>query len=189
MSRYALVMRKLCISLFALLSLTPWLASAGEMYRWVDNEGVTHYSDQPQANAERINIKVPKGFSRQSVSGDARTSGDATAEKEPASGYTSIALTQPANGQTLWNIGGNLQVVIALQPALQEGHRLQLTMDGRAAMPSNSTRQTMLEVFRGEHTMSVRVVDGKGATIIQSQPTTFFVQQTSIANQQNRPRS
>lgn len=37
------------------------LASAGEVYRWVDEEGVTHYSQTPPASdeASRVQVDVP----------------------------------------------------------------------------------------------------------------------------------
>ncbi len=38
------------------------------------------------------------------------------------------------------------------------------------------------DVFRGTHTLKAEVVNETGAVLIESQPTTFAVRQTSIAN-------
>jgi hypothetical protein len=37
-------------------------------------------------------------------------------------------------------------------------------------------------VFRGVHTLVAVVIDSSGREIVRSSPTTFIVQQTSIAN-------
>ena len=44
-----------------LLPLTLWLLSgvamAATVYKWVDAQGVTHYSDQPHPQAQEINVQ------------------------------------------------------------------------------------------------------------------------------------
>jgi hypothetical protein len=41
---------------------------------------------------------------------------------------------------------------------------------------------TLPDVFRGQHTLQVVVIDSAGAELMRSPSRTFFVQQTSIQN-------
>ena len=59
MSRYALSRLMLALILCSIaLSGSTW---AGEVYRWKDAQGVTHYGDRKpeDANAERLDVHVP----------------------------------------------------------------------------------------------------------------------------------
>lgn len=50
-------MKKILILVLALATIS--VAQAGELYRWVDKNGVVHYGDSPQAaDAERIKVHV-----------------------------------------------------------------------------------------------------------------------------------
>lgn len=54
-------LKKLCVCLLALFFFAPGLAQSGGMYRWVDEEGVTHFSDEePESGARRV---YPSGMS------------------------------------------------------------------------------------------------------------------------------
>ena len=43
--------------LTAILVSFPWVAQAGETYRWLDSRGVMHYSDTPPPKSEQAEIK------------------------------------------------------------------------------------------------------------------------------------
>ena len=49
--------------LFTLMSVACAVAFSATVYRWVDENGVTHYSDQPHENAEKVTISAPQTFS------------------------------------------------------------------------------------------------------------------------------
>jgi len=172
---YALSMH----TVFIFLALA--LGSA-DVYRWVDADGQEHYSDRPQSGAERITITVsppasgPASSSR-NVSADAPDSESAA----PITGYESLTVTRPAQEQVLWNIEGQLDVAASVQPTLQPGHGLRFHLDGRTMLAEPGESQTRFsEVFRGEHTLRVDVVDALGRTLISSPMTRFYVRQTAI---------
>lgn len=101
----------------------------------------------------------------------------------PADRYQSLTITNPAQEQVLWNIEGQLDVAAAVQPPLQPGHALQFTLDGRTVLAEpGSTRAQFAEVFRGEHSLQVTVVDAQGVTLVASPMTRFFVRQTALPN-------
>lgn len=101
----------------------------------------------------------------------------------PADRYQSLTITSPAQEQVLWNIEGQLDVAAAVQPPLQPGHALQFTLDGRTVLADpGTTRVQFPEVFRGEHSLQVAVVDAQGVTLVASPTTRFFVRQTALPN-------
>ena len=68
-----------------------------------------------------------------------------------------------------------------LQPALQPGHRLRVYFDGTAQEVSGMQFQ-LQEVYRGAHNLQAEVLDENGQLMIRSEPTRFYVQQTTIVN-------
>ena len=156
-------------------------AAAQEAYRWVDEDGVVHYSDRPREGAEAIVLPSPNVASTRRT---ARPSAAPAEEDEPAEepeiGYTSIEIVSPAAEETLWNIEGVLNVSVALQPALQQGHQVRAYFDGEMRPVSGASFQ-LQEVWRGVHNLQVEVVDGTGRVMIRSQPNRFYVQQNTVA--------
>ena len=163
-------------------------ATADPTYRWVDENGVVHYSDRPQEGAEQIEIRPLPGISNPSQRILAEISQqDAGADAEPAAGdvgYDAFEITSPASEQTLWNIGTVLQVQLDVRPSLASGHQFQVLLDGSPAEGGTTTQPAVSigEVYRGAHTIQARIIDTTGATVIQTDPVTFYVQQTSVRN-------
>lgn len=156
---------------------------SADVYRWVDADGQAHYSDRPQRDAERITITVTRPASSSTASSGAATGATDNQVPAPVVGYQTLTITRPAQEQTLWNIEGQLDVAAAVQPPLQPGHALQFYLDGQMAAAAPGANQTrFLEVYRGEHTLRAEVVDASGRSLVSSPTLTFFVRQTSIAN-------
>lgn len=170
------------------LSIAAWLLLAAgvagaQAYRWVDENGVVHYSDRPQPGAEEVVLPQDTRPSRpvaptRSVESSEDTSA-AGAGDEPDDGYTSLEITSPSAEETLWNIQGTLNVSMSLQPALKQGHQVRVYFDGEPRMVSGTSFQVP-EVFRGVHNIQAEVVDATGQLMIRSQTNRFYVQQTSV---------
>ena len=170
------------------LMLVSTSAFAQEAWRWVDDKGVVHFSDTPRPGAERVELQSAQGFKPPpDVSASASAQGGAagTAEGE-AFQYDTLEVVSPAEEETLWNIGTELSVSIAMTPSLRPAHRIQLLVDGQSVTeePVRATQFTVGGVYRGTHTAVVAIVDSDGATLQQSEPVTFFVRQSV----QQRPR-
>ncbi len=166
-----------------LISLLTTGASGQEAYTWVDENGQTHYSDRPFPGADVIQLDSAQGFDGLRT----RPGPPATeAPADPADRYTALNVVQPAHQETLWNIGGVLDVTLEVAPALQAGHRLGLYLDGElAATPAMSRQFQLTDVFRGQHTLQAVIVDAQGTEILRSVPVTVMVQQTSLLNPNN----
>jgi len=158
-------------------------AFAEEAWRWIDEDGIVHYSDRPRPGAERIILPEPN--SSRSLSHTRKDSNQATADgEEPAADqgpfrYESLAISTPASEQTLWNIEGVLSVALALNPALRPGHQVRAYLDGSPRMVGGTTFQ-LEEVWRGSHNLQAEVLDETGKLMIRSDPIRFYVQQSTV---------
>ncbi|MDJ0812463.1 MAG: DUF4124 domain-containing protein [Woeseiaceae bacterium] len=167
-------------AILALLGLIVAAAAAADVWRWVDDDGVVHFSDTPVEGAERID-----------VSESSRTTGARVFTPPPQPGvdsepvveeefrYESLEIASPGAEETLWNIEGTLSVSLALTPGLQSGHQVRVYFDGEPRMV-NSTSFTINEVWRGVHNIQAEVLDETGALMIRSQPSRFYVQQNRV---------
>jgi hypothetical protein len=167
-----------------IISLIAVLAAGGVMaqaYTWVDEDGIVHYSDRPQEGATEIQLPADARPSRRFATAPSAppVTQDAATEEAEAFSYDSIEVGTPAAEETLWNIGGVLNVTINLQPALQPGHRIRVYLDGNEQMVTGTSFQ-LQEVYRGVHNLQAEVLDETGKLMGRSQPNRFYVQQNSI---------
>ena len=171
-------MRKWLILLSALSGTT---AIAAPAWTWVDANGTVHFSDRPVPGARQVELTGAQGFGSQAPERIARADGQAS--QTAGAPYQAVEIVTPADQETLWNIGATLPVQVRFQPALQPGHRYDLLYDGqRRNVNTASPRVTLPDVFRGEHSLQVVVIDSDGTEIMRSPARVFFVQQTSTLN-------
>ncbi|MDH3338238.1 MAG: DUF4124 domain-containing protein [Gammaproteobacteria bacterium] len=167
--------------IFALIGLLAAASVFAQAYRWVDEDGVTHYSDRPQEGAEEVQLSEysrKTGARLYTQSTPTRQDDDQQADGLPFR-YESISVASPASEETLWNIEGVLNVSVALSPGLQSGHQVRVYFDGQARIVSGTSFQ-IEEVWRGAHNLQAEVIDATGKLMIRSQPIRFYVQQSSI---------
>jgi hypothetical protein len=170
--------------LIALIALFPAATMAATVWTWVDEQGRRHYSDQQRPGAVAMEVAGTQTFSGAALRSGARPATPSTeaAATEPVT-YTVLDIISPTAQQTLRNIGGNLTVELATYPGLATVHRIDAILDGqRLALGARSLQLTVPNVFRGEHTLQVVIVNEAGQELLRSDPVTFFVQQTSILN-------
>lgn len=155
-------------------------AAANDMWRWVDERGIVHYSDRPHPGAERVDLGPAQSYTAPALP-PPRPVEDAE-PREPVAAYSRLSIVAPGEEEVLWNIGGELNVQIALEPRLANGHQLRLYLDGNpvAGVPQGPSQFTIGEVYRGEHTLRASIVNASGRELASSDTVTFFVQQTSI---------
>ncbi|MEL7451674.1 MAG: DUF4124 domain-containing protein [Pseudomonadota bacterium] len=153
------------------------------LYRWVDEDGRVHFSDQPREGAEQVTVRSPSTFEAPKAPPKRSTASTTAAEAEEEEfQYNSLAVVSPASEQTLWNIAGRLSVSVSIAPGLAQGHTMRANIDGRSVNVGAATSFVLTEVYRGEHAVSVSVIDSTGREMIRSAPVRFFVQQTNVGN-------
>ena len=171
--------------LFTLMSLVCSLALAATVYKWVDEHGVVHYSDQPHPNAQKIGVQPAQTYK----AGDMpATPGGPPAPPDSASPppYQGCAIAQPADDQTFTNIEA-LTVVVRTDPVLRPGDQIFLTLDGQPLNGGAATRNpfTLSPVDRGTHTLQAVVRNSDGGLMCQTPGVTYNVHQPSVLNPAN----
>lgn len=164
-----------------LLALIAGSAFASQtVWKWVDDKGVTHYSDRAVPGATRMEMSGGKSSSSSSDSSSDSAPGAAEEAEAP---YTEFTIWQPADSETLANTGGAVTVSIRLQPGLKPGHSLFLYMDGRLVegFTESTLSFDLQNVARGTHSVIAVINDSGNKRIQESGSVTFFVRQESIA--------
>ena len=169
------------IALLAALAAGTVLAQA---YKWVDEDGVVHYSDVPREGAEQIQLPADgRRPQRPAYSPPVQAQIADTAEEAATPtvfSYDSIEVVAPAPEDTLWNIEGVLNVALRVTPGLRPEDRVRVYLDGQE-QSVNGTSFQIQEVYRGVHNIQAEVIDETGRLMARSLPNRFYVQQNSIA--------
>ena len=168
--------------LFTLICLACPLALAATVYKWVDENGVVHYSDQPHPNAEKVHVEAAQTYRAGTIPG-ATQSGASASGAQPAHAYQGCAIAQPTDDQAFNNVD-SLTVIVRTDPALRPGDKVFLVMDGQAVNggAATGTQYTLTPVDRGTHILQAAVRDSDGAIQCQTPSITFHVHQPSVQN-------
>lgn len=161
-------------------------AAATDVWKWVDEKGTTHYSDQPVAGATKIEVRTgnvvetTSTFSRGSSSSSAASPGS---EQPAVANYRNFEIWRPEPDQSIINTGGQVNVEIRIEPSVQALHQLNLYLDGKLVngFPRNALSYALTEVPRGTHQLTAVVTDQYGKTVQESPPVVFHVRQESVA--------
>lgn len=173
------------LSALAVLLLVSGSVLATTVWKWVDKNGVVHYSDQPVPGAVEIKVSAQVyDASEATIPETDRTPARPQSTQQPE--YTSVEITSPTNEQTIVGTGGAVSVSIAVVPGMRSGHTLQVQMDGQVVSQpeSRATSLQLTNVARGAHTLTASIVSIDGQVLMRSAPVTFFVQQPSIRRNQ-----
>jgi hypothetical protein len=152
-------------------------AALATTYRWVDADGVVHYSDQPGPGAKKIDL--PEAQTYRAPPAPA-VSVSATPAK-PAAAYQTCAVAQPASEATVFE-NEAVTVSVSLQPPQRPGDTVTLTFDGTSMGPTarEGLDFRISPIDRGAHTVSVTVRDSDNKTVCSSAPITFYVRQPTV---------
>lgn len=156
------------------------LAMADTAYKWTDEEGIVHYSDRPREGAERVELAESERPTRTRFSPSRSTDAAPAIVQQAIFRYDSLSVASPGPEETLWNIGGVLNVTLALDPGLQTGHQVRVYFDGGEPKIVAGQNFQLEEVHRGVHNIQVEVIDNTGKLMIRSVPNRFYVQQNTI---------
>ena len=164
--------------LFTLLSLACSVTLATTIYKWVDENGVIHYSDQPHENAEKLQVEGAQTYSAgaPAVRGPA-----APAQSSAANTYRGCAIVQPVDQQNLSN-AESVMIRVVADPMPRGGDRVYITMDGlglNGTQPTGSSFN-VTSIDRGEHTVQAQIRGNDDAVLCQTPAVTFYVQQRTL---------
>ena len=152
-------------------------ALAQSIYRTTDENGNVVFTDAPPAGTEQ-QIERIENPQINSMPPPERIDADdeATSDEPETAASFSVRITSPADETTIPNGPGNFSVSASVSPAIQPEHSLQLFMDGAPWGDSQrSAYWSLTNVFRGQHDLTVAVIDDDGETVATSDPVRVYV--------------
>jgi len=164
--------------------LAAFTVQAAVIYKWVDADGVVHYSDQAQPGAEKI---ITAGSSSPGVSGRSTTGPSAPAPQRPEGGlnYTEFSITSPAPEQTFFG-DDVIPVRLNLAPSLRPNQAITWHLNGaQVDAPSTAIAFTLPRLDRGTYALTATITDQQTSESQTSSSITFFVRQPSALSPQS----
>ncbi|TQV73660.1 DUF4124 domain-containing protein [Aliikangiella marina] len=172
-------MSKRILTIVALLAASLSI-SAGEkkkLYKWVDENGNVHYSDEPHKGAEELEIKeVPTiKMDTPPVQITGLESLDISADPDDFQGGYSVArLSEPLNNSVVRNNAGAITLSAQLSPPLSENHTIRFFLDGRpVSRDPKALTVTVDEQAYGEHSAYFVILNTKGKQLHKSETSNF----------------
>ncbi len=174
-------------AVYLLLVLVALPALAQTVYRWVDKQGVVHYSDQPHQGAQQVELgsatvlpfKVPAQAEKP------QTMPVPASVAKPA---YQVRILAPAPGSTIWPVNYKVHAKVQVTPPPGGGVLLKYELDGKMmGKPTAHTSVVLKPVYRGTHTLKVSLVGPKGESLASGE-SKFYARQHSLLHP-GRPRS
>ena len=169
------------IFLLCLVMIAPWVTA--EVYKTVDKDGRTVYTDKPKTeNAEKVELRqintVPSSHNEalpQSVAVDGFSSAEAAISYQ-------ITIISPRNDVSIPLGQRDLGIAVSVSPGLQEGHLLVFFMNGEMLEETTMNNIIVKDVPRGTHTLVVEAIDADGQSLGTSAPVIVNVIRPNIHN-------
>lgn len=155
-------------------------AQSQTTYRWVDAQGVVHYSDQPQPGAQVIQLPQAQTYRAPAATPKAPAANPPPLA-DAAAPYQSCGISQPATEASFF-APDSIPVAVQLAPGLRPGDQLSVTLDGSPLEPTvpGGAGYQISAPERGAHTLNAMVRDEDGKPVCQAPPVTFYVQRPSM---------
>lgn len=150
-------------------------AVAETVYKYVDENGNTVFTDEPRKGAEVLDVQpVPTvpAF---------RVPPSTPERPAPAAfKYNKVVIVSPAHQHNFINETETITVQAALSPALRRDDRLQLLLNGAPhGEPASTTQFTLPELPRGQYSAAVNIVGQNGEVLGTSDTVEFYVKRHS----------
>lgn len=157
-------------------------APPAKVYKWVDENGLTHYGDEPPSK-DVAPIDLPNlHIMNNDDLGNITTS----APRQPASDQTTsdpvatssdyqITISAPQNNESIMqNADGIVVVTLSLNTPLLEHHRISLTVDGNETATGNAGTVN-LALDLGNHSAQALIMDDADNVLARSEEINFIV--------------
>lgn len=170
-------------SAFLLFTLFSLSASAATVYSWVDENGVTHFTDAPPSNKKHTSMHFAEPTVVTSEEAQALspqiTAKLPSAEKDPQApeikAASAVSITSPQQEATVRDNQGIIIVSVETNQPLSDQQHLLLLIDGQAVgSPQKKPLWQLNNVDRGEHQLKVQLLNN-GKVIASSKSITVFL--------------
>jgi len=162
---------------YTLLLILLSTVSQAALYKSIDANGSVTYSDQPNLKTDQPLI-LPSENVIQSIP----STPTKTTSKTPtatSNNYKTLQILTPSNESNLRSNNGNITLTLQLEPALQTQHQLRILLDGNEVRLSSTLQITLNNIPRGQHNLSVQVIDANKRVLLQSPSHTVYLQRHS----------
>ena len=166
--------------------MAAFAVQAAVVYKWVDADGVVHYSDQSSPGAEKI---YTSSSSSAAATSEARS--PAGSQRAPASSpttglsYSEFSIASPVNDQTFYG-EDVIAVHLNLAPTLKPNHAITWHLNGMELEdPPNAVSFPLPHLDRGTYTLAATIIDQRTGESQSSNSVTFFVRQPSALSPQS----
>ncbi|HTY93800.1 MAG TPA: DUF4124 domain-containing protein [Steroidobacteraceae bacterium] len=151
-------------------------AWSATVYKWVDDEGVTHFSDQPNPKAQKLQVSGAQTYGAQAAAAP-----PPVAAAPPAAAPAVCVIDTPSAGQVFldtYTVSGHVTLAHA-----GDGAQSTLRMDGVdiSSLLAPGGTFTLSQVDRGDHTLTLQVTNARGEVTCDATPVTFSIRQRSSA--------
>ena len=172
-------MRRLAFTLIPLACSVALAATT--IYKWVDDNGVVHYSDQPHPNAQKLQIEGVQTYSSNAAAVRAPAPSASETQAESAPGYRGCVVAQPQDQQSLTN-AQSVFIRVQTDPSLRRGDQVFISLDGKPLNGGLATGMSfnVSPIDRGEHSVQAQVKDNNGQIACQTPTATFYVRQPNL---------
>lgn len=174
----------------ALLLCVAQIASAA-IYTYIDDNGERVYTDKPPQHqrVETVQMapinQLPAVPAAQVINPPPVYQDDTT---NPALHYQVLRILSPEPNATIRANDRQMIVMISSEPALLEGHRYRVLVDGEpAAQASRSPVFPLSQIERGTHKLAVEIINQQGAVLERTPAQPFHFRQTTL-NDKRRVR-
>jgi hypothetical protein len=176
----------LAVGLLAVIA-GPFSARAAVVYKWIDADGVVHFSDQPVPGAEKI--ITAGGSSHGSANQPTPDGAQAEPPKRPSRPRAlEVSITSPAPGQTISG-AEVLAARLSVQPEIEPDHPLSIswTLNGApVTQAEGSVSFTLPDLPRGVYTLAATVTDPDTGESKSAEPVTFNVLRPGLLSPQHK---
>ncbi len=153
-------------------------SNSGSVFKSVDKYGNIIYSDKPLGEKNQ-KLDLPPVNTQPATKTKLRPPNKAS--EQTAEKYR-ISINSPRHDSTVPTGQQTVSVSAKLEPGLRPGHRLQFLFNGKAHGKASRRSNTQLnELYRGSHTLAVKVIDKQGKTLQQSAGITLHVKRHHIS--------
>jgi hypothetical protein len=168
-------------ALYVLLALAAPAFAGQTVYKWVDEKGVTHFSDQPIAGAEKVELSSGPNRAATPAAPSYTPSPSQNTPTRTGPAYSRFVIESPQQDQAFINTGGKVSVQLAASPPIGS-NQVALYLDGSRVsdFEPNAMSYEFSNLARGTHTVKATVSAG-GSVIQETPPVTFHVRQESAA--------
>ncbi|MEZ5497957.1 MAG: DUF4124 domain-containing protein [Steroidobacteraceae bacterium] len=181
-------MRAIAFTLTLAAAMTLAVVADAGIYRWVDANGVVHYSDRPTEGAQKVEVQV-QTYKAPPPPANATPAQPSNPGANNAPLARSCEISSPGADEALINVN-TVTVGVRIEPAPLSGQFVQIYLDGRRVdgLSPTGTSFTLSPVYRGTHTVSAVLMDANGGTLCRSAAVTFHVRQPSLLAPNRRPK-